>query len=96
MGITLALGAFLLFVAFMLLFQRAPAPAQLDLVGVPEADSWRFSPEGRTQKLAALRQREQAEASSVGWIDQGRGIVRLPLQQAMDLTIKEINANPKR
>jgi hypothetical protein len=34
------------------------------------------------------------ELSTAGWVDQGKGIVRLPINQAMQITIEQWGANP--
>ena len=53
---------------------------------------WKMTPEGRARRLADLRAHEQAEATSYGWIDQKAGVVRLPLDRAVELTIRDFSA----
>lgn len=84
----LAGSALLLFVVF--LFQRPAAPVALESQGVPETERWRYTEEGRATKLAQLRATEQKAASSYGWVDAKNGVVRLPLERAMELTLNEI------
>ena len=43
----------------------------------------------RKKALAELRAAEASELSSYGWVDQGKGIVRLPITEAMKLTLRE-------
>ena len=43
----------------------------------------------RAQKLAELRADETSALQTVGWIDQGKGIVRLPINVAMELALRE-------
>jgi len=38
--------------------------------------------------LATLRAREDAELNSYGWLDRKAGIVRLPIERAMDLLVR--------
>lgn len=38
--------------------------------------------------LAELRAREEAELNSYGWIDRKAGIVRIPIERAMDLLVQ--------
>ena len=38
--------------------------------------------------LAALRAREDAELNSYGWIDRKSGVVRIPIERAMDLVTR--------
>jgi hypothetical protein len=52
---------------------------------------WRMTPEGRAQRLAELRAREQAEATTYGWVDQKAGIVRLPIDRAVELTVRDLS-----
>lgn len=40
----------------------------------------------RASNLAELRQAEAAAAESYGWIDPAKGVVRLPLDRAVELT----------
>ena len=54
-----------------------------------EAARWKFTAEGRAKALADLRQKEKAQADSYGWVDQSKGVVRLPLARAMELTVRE-------
>jgi len=39
-----------------------------------------------------LRDKQQAQAAAYAWVDQPKGIVQLPLDRAMELTVQEINA----
>jgi hypothetical protein len=90
LSITTALGGFALFVV-LILFLREP-PVQLSLAEVPATDQWKYSPEGRAAKLVELRAREQEQAQKAAWVDKEKGVVRLPLQTAMKLTLQEINS----
>jgi len=54
-----------------------------------EEQRWKLTTEGRAKALAELQQKAQADATSYGWIDQPKGIVRLPVARAMELTVKE-------
>jgi hypothetical protein len=47
------------------------------------------SPADRKALLAEHRTKEQADSTSYGWVDQKAGIVRLPIDRAMELTIRE-------
>lgn len=60
-------------------------PADFD-----EAQRWKYTTEGRAQALAELRQRELAESTTYGWVDQPKGIVRLPLDRAVQLTARDL------
>jgi hypothetical protein len=43
----------------------------------------------RKKALAELRAAEASELDSYGWVDQGKGIVRLPISEAMKLTLRD-------
>lgn len=60
--------------------------------GAPAEDQWKFSSEGRAGRLAELRAKEAAAATSYGWVDEKAGIVRLPIDRAVELTIRDLNA----
>lgn len=47
------------------------------------------TPAERKQALVELRQAEQIAATSYAWADQSAGIVRLPIDRAMSLVVKE-------
>jgi hypothetical protein len=47
------------------------------------------SPADRAALLAEHRAKEQADATTYGWVDQKAGIVRLPLERAIELTVRE-------
>lgn len=41
------------------------------------------------QKPLALRERQKAELQSYGWVDQTRGIVRIPIERAMEIALED-------
>jgi len=47
------------------------------------------TPDDRKALLVEHRAKEQADATTYGWIDQKAGIVRLPIDRAMELTVQE-------
>lgn len=52
-------------------------------------ERWMMTYAGRAGHLADLRAHEQAEATTYGWIDKKAGIVRLPIDRAMELTVRD-------
>jgi hypothetical protein len=46
----------------------------------------------RKDNLKALRDKEAAQARDYAWVDQKAGVVRLPLERAMELTLREAAA----
>ena len=47
------------------------------------------TPADRAAILAEHRTKEHAESTTYGWVDQKAGIVRLPIERAMELTVME-------
>ena len=47
------------------------------------------SPEDRKKVLTDLRKKEHDEATTYGWVDQKAGVVRLPIERAIELTVQE-------
>ena len=43
----------------------------------------------RKKALADLRAAEVSELTTYGWVDQPKGVVRLPIAQAMQLTLRD-------
>ncbi len=50
------------------------------------------SPAERKHALAELRQAEQVATTTYGWADRSAGVVRLPIDRAMSLVVKEVSA----
>ena len=73
------LGAFLIVAALVWAMQRYTQPAPL---GEDRAAT-------RAKALAELRGAETEALSTVAWIDQGKGLVRLRVQDAMELVKRE-------
>jgi hypothetical protein len=47
------------------------------------------TPEDRRVLLAEHREKEHVEATTYGWVDQKNGVVRLPIERAIELTVQE-------
>jgi hypothetical protein len=47
------------------------------------------TPAERKALLTEHRSKEQADSISYGWVDQKAGIVRLPIDRAMELVVRE-------
>ena len=73
------LGSFLIVAALVWAMQRytQPPPLGEDRVAL------------RKKALAELRAAEASELASYGWVDQAKGIVRLPIVEAMKLALRE-------
>jgi hypothetical protein len=79
-----AIGGFAIFVLILLV---AYIPKQAEPLG----DGIR-TPAQRKAALAELHAKEIKAASTYAWADQSKGVVQLPLDRAVELTIQEINA----
>jgi hypothetical protein len=50
--------------------------------------------EQRQQNLADLRAKQAKQAASYGWVDQKTGVVQLPIDRAMELTVERYAKKP--
>lgn len=50
------------------------------------------TPEERAVILREMRAKETAAATTYGWVDQTKGVVRIPIDRAVQLTIDDLNA----
>src|SRR5450432_1879669 len=80
---TSASGAAIAFIAASVIFAVLVVAVKF-LVNVPEIDA--DSAAVRTKALAEIRATEAKAINSFGWADQSRGIVRLPIETAMQMT----------
>ncbi|HEX2852944.1 MAG TPA: hypothetical protein VHO24_06880 [Opitutaceae bacterium] len=46
----------------------------------------------RREMLVELRKKEAELTTKYGWVDQKAGVVRLPIERAMDLTVQQYGA----
>jgi hypothetical protein len=84
--VTLAaiIGGFAIFLLILFIAYLPQKPAPL-----PEGSK---TPAERTLLLSDLRAKEKAAVTTYGWVDQPTGVVRLPIDRAVELTINELNA----
>jgi hypothetical protein len=50
---------------------------------------WRATADARRKALAELRLSEDSTISTYAWIDRKAGVVRLPIERAMELTVQQ-------
>ena len=50
---------------------------------------WKMAPEGRAKRLSDLHTAEQTKAASYGWVDQKAGVAHIPLDRAIELTVRD-------
>jgi hypothetical protein len=88
------IGVFAIFLIILQVVRNPVTPLdQAD--NVPEEEQWKLTPEGRKARLAEVRGREVSAATGYSWVNKEEGVVLLPVEQAMKLTIDEINARKK-
>lgn len=87
----LTVGAVLLMYGSFAFFQKRaeramepPSPLRQERV-LPPPPRLQVAPE---LELQALRQREEERLNTYGWIDREAGVVRIPIEQAMELLLK--------
>ncbi len=88
------IGVFAIFLVILQVVRNPPTPLD-QAVNVPEEEQWKLTPEGRKARLAEVRAREQTASTTYSWINKDQGVVLLPIEQAMKLTVDEINARKK-
>lgn len=50
---------------------------------------WRSTSASRRAALTELRQAQAQQATSYDWVDKNAGVVRLPIERAMELTVEK-------
>ena len=85
-------GLFLLVVKYTYLSHPAPAPHTIAPEQLPADQAWKATPGTRQAALAELRAKEQKQITAYAWVDQAKGVVELPIDRAMELTVQEIKA----
>lgn len=80
--------AFALVVWLAYLPNRGPG-VTVDIKQVSEDMQWKYSAEGRRTRLDENRAREIDELNNYAWVDQSAGIVRVPIDTAMELIVSE-------
>jgi hypothetical protein len=53
---------------------------------------WRANAANRRETLKQLRESEAKQTAGYSWIDQKTGVVRLPIEHAMELTARDLAA----
>ena len=91
--VLVALAVVLMFNILMRRHTAIDQSATIQHVAPPIAGSLKTFPEPRLQvapelDLATLRAREDAELNNYGWIDKTAGIVKIPIERAMELTLQ--------
>jgi hypothetical protein len=80
-----ALVVILCFAAFVWLARKIYTPNAATVQAVEGVRT----PEERVKLLKEHRDKEAAEATSYAWVDQKAGVVRLPIDRAIELTVRD-------
>ena len=81
-------GLFVVFVRHY--YTPTPASPQNSVAeNLPKDLEWKSNPASRRKTLADLRTEQQAQGNAYGWVDQKAGVVRLPVDRAIDLTARQ-------
>jgi hypothetical protein len=56
---------------------------------LPKDLEWRATAAARRTTLRATKDEQAKQLSSYGWVDQKSGVVRLPIERAMELTAQQ-------
>ena len=88
------LALFAAFVVVVREFYRPDpaAPQNAAAENLPAELAWRATPAARQAALQELRKQEAAQASSYAWLDRNAGVVQLPIDRAMELTVQHYGA----
>ena len=72
----------------------ATAPQNQQAENLPKDGSldWKATPASRQKALAALREKQAKQAATYAWVDQKAGVVQLPIERAMELTVQQYGA----
>jgi hypothetical protein len=80
------LGVVLLFALFGVIVLAVVGPA-------PRGDDYEQKrAKAREEKLRTLREADAKQLTTYEWIDKNKGVVRLPIERAMELTVAELSS----
>lgn len=80
------------FVARWLYRPATAAPNHTAIEGMGKDFEWRATRDARKATLQTLRETQTKQISSYGWVDQKAGVVHLPIERAMELTVQQYGA----
>jgi hypothetical protein len=74
-------------------YHVSPMPAFTDIPeNLPKDLAWKANRDTRRQTLADLRKEQDEQQKTYGWVDKNAGVVRLPIERAMELTVQKYSA----
>jgi len=88
---------FAVFAAFLLVIRYFYQPTTTSaFAAAPDNISkdleWRANAANRRETLKQLHESEAKQTQGYGWVDQKAGVVRLPIERAMELTARDLAA----
>jgi hypothetical protein len=84
----------IILIGFALIFFFAIAVKVLFLAAPPAPDEDAARAAERSKALEDLHKENDQKLNHYGWVDKTKGQVQIPIQQAMELTIVELNRRP--
>lgn len=69
--------------------QPAVSPTTVAAENLTEDLKWKATPETRKAYLTELRANEKKHATSYAWVNEKAGVVQLPIDRAMELTVQK-------
>jgi hypothetical protein len=88
----LALFAAFFFVVRYFYAPAETAPQNAAAEQLPKDLEWKATAASRRTTLNELREQQAQQVSSYGWVDQQAGVVRLPIERAMELVVQDAKA----
>lgn len=70
----------------------AVAPYNATAENLSKDLAWRATAKSRRDTLAQVKAEQTEKQNSYGWVDQKNGVVRLPIERAMELTAARYGA----
>ena len=83
-GLVGAVGVFLVVILLQIVFFR-----------MQEMETAKKVVSMAPEELATMRAQQQANLNGYGWVDESAGVVRIPIERAMELTVQDINHEPE-
>ncbi len=88
---------FVLFAAFAFVVSQyyapsATSPQNQQADNLPKDLAWKATPADRKKALGDLRDAQTKQAATYAWVDQKAGVVQLPIERAMELTVERYGA----
>lgn len=88
----LALLAVFIFVVHHFYEPTSVPPQNAAAENLPKELQWKATAASRQAALRELQAQQAKQAASYGWVDQKAGVVQLPVERAMELTVQQYGA----